>query len=351
MEPISKGSAMRAIPFSETAAARSLRDAIGLAPGIALALGLAVVAMAAHALPGLARVSPMILAIGLGVGFANLFGLPAAARPGVAAVMRRLLRLAIVLLGLQITPARLAEVGLRGFLVVALCLVATFVFTVALGRRLGVKRELAELIAAGTSICGASAVVAANTVSRAEEADVATAIATVTLYGTLSMVLLPLAAAALGLDAHAWGLWAGASIHEIAQVVAAAFQGGPEAGEFGTVAKLARVAMLAPVVLGLGVLVRRRSGGEGASARAPFPWFVVGFLALVALGGLVEPPRAMLDGVALLTTFLLTVALGAMGLVTDVRRLVAEGVRPLVLGACAWVFITALALLLVETIG
>ena len=328
-----------------------LRRLADLLPGLALCAGVAAVAFALRLVPSVAMVSPMILAIAVGMALRNTLGLASAASEGVAFAMRRLLRLAIVLLGFQVTATQLIEVGPRGFAVVATTLLATFAFTVMLGRRLGVRRELAELIAAGTSICGASAVVATNTVTRAEEADVAYAVATVTLFGSLSMVLFPLLDRALALTPHAYGLWAGASIHEIAQVVAAAFQGGEAAGQFGTIAKLARVILLAPVVIGLGLLARRRLAGEGTAARVPFPWFVLGFVALVAVGGFVQWPRLFLTVATTTTTVLLTVALAAMGLLTDVRRLAAEGVRPLILGAAAWIFVSAFALLLVRAIG
>lgn len=328
-----------------------LRRAVGLLPGLVLCGAVAAVAFAARLVPSVALVSPMILAIAIGMALRNTFGLASVATEGVAFAMRRLLRVAIVLLGFQVTATQLIEVGPRGFAVVALTLLATFAFTVTLGRRLGVRRELAELIAAGTSICGASAVVATNTVTRAEEADVAYAVATVTLFGSLSMVLMPLLGHALALAPHAYGLWVGASVHEIAQVVAAAFQGGEAAGEFGTIAKLSRVILLAPVVIGLGMLARRRAEASGTAARVPFPWFVLGFVALVALGGIVDLPKPFLKAATTTTTVLLTVALAAMGLLTDVRRLAAEGVRPLILGAAAWIFISGFALLLVRLVG
>lgn len=122
-------------------------------------------------------------------------------------------------------------------------LTAPFLFTRWLGARLGVDAKLAEPIAAGRSICGASVVIANNTVTRSSDEDVAYALACVTVIGSLAMLLLPLLGGALQLDAHAFGLWSGASIREIAQVVAAAFQHGPEAGKIGTIAKLSRVTL------------------------------------------------------------------------------------------------------------
>jgi uncharacterized integral membrane protein (TIGR00698 family) len=260
------------------------------------------------------------------------------------------LRLAIILLGLQLTAAQVVAVGLGGIAIIVATLLATFSFTVGIGRLLGVDRKLTALIAAGTSICGASAVIAANAVTRAPDEDAAYAVACVTVFGSLSMVLYPLLLPVLHFGADAYGLWAGASIHEIAQVVAAAFQGGAEAGHFGTVAKLSRVMMLAPVVLAMGwFAVRRgpRGGLDAGGASVPVPWFVFGFIAMVGFNSAVAIDPALKTWLVGITTFLLTVALAAMGLGTDVRKLRARGLRPLLLSGAAWIFVAVFSFLLI----
>jgi len=132
--------------------------------------------------------------------------------------------------------------------------------------------------------------------------------------------------------------------------VAAAFQGGQEAGEFGTVAKLTRVMLLAPLVLGLGLVAARRARNSGDAGRAapPVPWFVLGFMAMIVVNSLGVIPSEARVPVAQITTFLLAMALGAMGLETDVRKLKAKGWKPLALGAAAWVFIAGLSFGLIE---
>ena len=338
---------------SRAAAARPsmLGDA---APGVALAAAIAAAAYGLHQAPFLGALSPMILAILIGIGLRNTVGAPAWAGPGIAFSMRRLLRLAIILLGLQLTAAQVVQVGAVGVAIIAAVLIATFAFTVAAGRLMGVDRKLAQLIAAGTSICGASAVIAVNTVAEAPDEDVAYAVACVTVFGSLSMALYPLLPGLLHLDPRAYGLWTGASIHEIAQVVAAAYQPGKAAGDFGTMAKLTRVMMLAPMVIGLGFLAARRRGGPsagGARKAPPTPWFVIGFIAMVGINSVVPiPPGAKAVAVAA-TTFLLSAALAAMGLETDVRKLRAKGLRPLLLGAAAWLFISGFSLALVTLAG
>lgn len=328
--------------LSMSLASFSLPAGRRLLPGLLLAAAIAAAGFALHGLPGFRLFSPMILAILVGMVVANLAPLPASVGPGIAIAVRPLLRAGIVLLGLQITPAKLISLGGVGLVVVTATLFATFAFTAWAGRRLGLTPALADLVAAGTSICGASAVVATNGVVDGDREEVAQALAVVTLFGTLSMFAFPALAPLFGLSDHAYGLWTGSAIHEVAQVVGAGFQRGTEAGEFATVTKLVRVGLMAPLVIGLGAL-RRRDAAVGA-ARPPFPWFVVGFLVLAGLGGVVDLGRPVLDAASLVTTVLLTTALGAMGSMIDARRLVGEGLRVLVLGALSWLFVSGFAL-------
>ena len=343
-----KTSRQRGVFAAAAKAANGLRlHAQGIWPGLLLASMVAVAAYAIRPLPGMATFSPMILAIVIGIAFHNLVGTPAWAKQGVTFSMRRLLRIAIILLGLQLTIAQVIEVGGRGIGIIAATLVTTFAFTVWMGRWLGVDRKLAQLIAAGTSICGASAVIASNTAIEGSDEDVAYAVACVTIFGSLSMFLYPLFPALLHLDAHRYGLWAGASIHEIAQVVASAFQNGKDSGDFGTIAKLSRVTLLAPMVLALGWFASRKRGQTpvGAARKsAPMPYFALGFIALILINSLDILPPAIRTGSVPVTTFLLSIALAAMGLETDIRKLKAKGLRPLLLGAGAWLFISGLSL-------
>lgn len=333
---------------------RLFSSARELGPGLALTGLIAGLGFALNRLPHMAVLSPLILSIILGMAVHNGVGTPAACRPGVKFALRRILRLAIMLLGFQLTVDQVLAVGGAGLAVVVSSLAATFIFTVWLGRRLGVDEKLSRLIAAGTSICGASAVIAANTVTEGSDEDVAYAVACVTVFGSLAMLLYPALAVPLHLDASAFGLWAGASIHEIAQVVAAAFQNSKEAGDLATIAKLSRVALLAPVVLLLGFAASRaarRRGESGASrAAAPFPWFVIGFVSVIGFNSLDLVPHQDRAVLVQVTTFLLSVALAAMGLETDLRKLKAEGLRPLLLGAGAWLFIAGFSLLLVKLV-
>ena len=320
-------------------------------PGVALTFVIALLAVALRKIPHMDVFSSLILAILIGIAFHNLVRTPVVALPGVKFSMRRILRLSIILYGLQLTAAQVASVGIQGFLAVSFVLLATFLFTKKVGQLMGVDHKLAELVAAGTSVCGAAAVVATNTVTDGSEEDVAYGVACVTVYGTIAMFLYPLLPDLLHLNPRAFGLWSGSSIHEVAQVVAASMQNGQVSGEFGLIAKLTRVALLAPLVLSLGFLRSRGSASHGgARGSAPLPWFVFGFLAMVAVNSLFTIPAEWKQPLIAVTPFLLSMATAAMGLETDIRKLKAKGLRPLLLGGVASVFISLLALLMVHTV-
>jgi uncharacterized integral membrane protein (TIGR00698 family) len=332
--------------MNETPAATARRplDPLRAAlPGLALAAVIAAAAMAVRSVPGLGTISPLIIAIIIGIALRNTIRLPAMLLPGIKASLKRVLRAGIVLLGLQLTISQVMAVGGPGLVMVTATLALTFVFTLWLGRALGVDRPLTELIATGTSVCGASAVLAANTVSEGSDEDVAYAVACVTVFGTIAMLIYPWLGEVLHLTAPAFGLWTGATVHEVAQVVAAGFQAGPDAGELATIVKLSRVALLAPVVVVLGIMAARRHG-EAKKGKAPMPWFVGGFLLMIGLNSLDVLPADVHAPLVSVTPFLLAMGMAAMGLETDVRRLAAKGLRPLALGAGSTLFIAAAGL-------
>lgn len=320
---------------------------LGLLPGLAAAGAVAAAAFTLQRLPLASAVNPAILALLLGITLRGLWGRNDGWTPGLAAGTKSLLRGAVVLLGLQVTAGQILGLGFAGLSAILLSLAACFLFTLWLGARLGVAPALTHLIAAGTSICGASAIAAANSAVRGSEDDVAYAMATVTIFGTLAVVAMPAAAAWLDLPPYLYGLWTGISIHEVAQVAAAAFQRGAESGNAGIVAKLARVVCLAPVTLILMTALSARHADAGPR-RAPLPLFVAGFLLVAAVNSLGVIAPALADAGIALSRVLLAMALAALGLQTDLGRLRARGLRPLLLAAAAWLVLSGVSLLLIR---
>lgn len=287
--------------------------------------------------------SPLILALLIGAAVRLVLRAGGPLSTGIKLTSRYALRMGIVLLGLQLSIGQVMGMGWSGVIIVVGALVATLLGTLWLGARLSVDAKLTLLIAAGTSICGASAVVATNTVARADDEDVAYALAAVSLFGTAAVFLYPVLGHLMRLSADAYGLWAGASIHEIGQV-AAATQGPHPGGEIAMIAKLSRVALLAPTVLLLGTIGRGQNETNVARVPLQFPWFLVGFVALMVVGSTewISVEHRMWGGQMALA--LLTVALAALGLDLDISKLRTRGWRPLILGAVAWAFITILTL-------
>ena len=329
------------------------RHAASVGPGLALTALIALVAFAANRLPGVELFNPMVLALGIGIAWRNLAGVSPRFIEGMAFAQKAVLRFAIALLGLQVTAGDILTIGLAGIAIVVFSLAATFAVTLWLGARMGVDRKLAELLAAGTSICGASAIVAANAVTRARDEDVAYAVACITLCGTAAIFLFPVLSPLLGLSEREYGFWAGASIHEIAQVIAAAYQGGDAAGAHATIVKLTRVLMLGPLILALGYAIRRRRDALPGQERAPvhFPWFIAGFLVLAGVNSFDLIPAPAIGALKTTTTFLLSIALSAFGLGVAFALVRAAGSRPFVLCAASSVFIAALSLALIELAG
>jgi uncharacterized integral membrane protein (TIGR00698 family) len=290
------------------------------APGIALVAALVLGGLVLHRV--VPSVSPLLWAMGLGVVAAPLMSSRRSTTAGVRFAATRLLRIGVALLGLRISVHELAAVGFGGLVVAAATIAATLAATWWIGRLLGVAPKLALLIGTGSAICGASAIAAMDAVARARDEEVGYAVATVTVFGTAAMLLLPPAASALGLSDTEAGLWAGASIHEVAQATAAGGGISVAALKVATLVKLCRVVLLAPTV----ALVARRLDSEGGGAR--MPGFVVAFVALVAVRSGVHVPPEVLDAALAAPTVLLAAGLAALGLGVRVGSLRCAGARP-----------------------
>ncbi len=323
-------------------------------PGLGLVGALSLIASAVAAF-GPAGTSPLVVGVVLGVIVANaspVVAIQPTASPGITFAAKQLLRVGIVVLGLRLSLQQVADIGVAGVGVVALTVAVTFFGTQWLGRRLGLGRDLSLLVATGYSICGASAIAAVDGVVEAEEEEVAYAVGLVTLCGTLAMVALPLAAGPLDLVGHSFGAWVGASVHDVAQVVAASATAGEEASAAAIVVKLTRVALLAPLVAGVAAHRRRNEiTPVGEKRPAIVPWFVVAFIGavLVRTSGVLGDEA--LDVAKTIEKALLTMALVGLGLgvrVTQLRRL---GARPLALGLLSWVLVAAISYVGVRVSG
>jgi uncharacterized integral membrane protein (TIGR00698 family) len=315
------------------------------APGLALAGAGVAVSLSAHW--AFAALPPLVFCVALGILVANVAHVPAVAAPGLRVAAGPVLKLGVVLLGLDLVFPDILALGLKALLVVVAVVAITFFGTRWAGRRLGISDDLSLLVATGFSICGVSAIAAANGVIDADEDEVAFSVALVTLCGTLAIVVLPPLRHPLGLDNEQFGAWVGASVHDVAQVVATSSTAGSVALATAIVVKLTRVMMLAPLVAGLAVERRRanRKNAEVVDAPRPplVPPFIVAFVGMVALASLGVIPVSTIHRIDDLRTVLLGLALFALGTRVNVGRLRQIGHRPLALGLASWALIALVA--------
>ena len=320
-----------------------------LGPGVAACAVAAVIAALLHAT--VPAVPMLTAAVALGILVAQLPAarplLSGALAPGLKFSSRSLMRAGIVLLGLKLSLIDVAALGWGAILVVVGIVLATFGLTWALGRVLRLPGQEPLLLAAGFSICGASAIGAMAGATRAKEQEQATPVALVTLCGTLAIAVLPALQQPLGLSDVQFGHWVGASVHDVGQVVATAQVAGASALAVAVVVKLTRVVMLAPMVA-VAAAVTRRRGGTGGTRPAIVPLFVVGFLAAVLLRTLLPLPEGLLAAADTAQTWLLAAALFALGSAVRVRALVTTGWRALLVALVSWAAIAAMGLAAVQ---
>lgn len=319
-------------------------------PGLALCgVGTVVSFALGRVLPA---VSPLLVAIVLGAVLANLGRLTPGSRPGLTMASTTLLRAGIALLGLQLALGEILGLGWPVIVVVSAVVVLGVTGTMSVGALLGLGWTQRVLIACGFSICGAAAVAAVDGVVDAREEEVATAVALVVVFGTLMIPAVPLLSTVLGLSEAEAGAWAGGSVHEVAQVVAAGGAIGGSALGVAVIVKLARVLLLAPVATVLGVRQRRLAVAAPGVRRPPLvPVFIVAFLACVLArsSGLLAP--VVIDVAATAQTTLLTAAMFALGTGVRLATLRSVGPRPFVLAALSTVWVAGIALVGVLVAG
>jgi uncharacterized integral membrane protein (TIGR00698 family) len=335
---------------SQIGLAARLSAARTLLPGVAFSV---VVAMAA-AFVVAAHGGPVILfALLLGMVFNHLAGERVLA-PGLAFASRSVLRLGVALLGARITAGQIVALGPGTLAGVAACVVLTIAFGIVLARAAGLGARFGTLTAGAVAICGASAAAAIAAVlprRPGHERDTAFTIIGVTTLSTVAMVLYPLIARVLGLDDTTAGVFLGATIHDVAQVVGAGFSISPEAGKAATIVKLLRVAMLVPVVVAIALVARRATPAEASAsiARPPLlPGFLFGFLAIVLLNSLGLVPAEVQQALGDASRWCIVISIAALGVKTSLRSLVEVGRRAIALMVAETVFIGAAGLALVH---
>jgi len=326
-----------------------------IAPGLVAAIAVAAVArIVTSFLPSI--VADVTIALLLGIVVASVAGPRLGPfRPGLTFASQRVLRFGIVLLGARLSLGEIARIGLpaTGLIVVTMSL--SFAIVLIAARFVRIEGRLGLLIAVGSAVCGNTAIVATAPVIGARAREVAYAVATITLFGTLAVFLYPTIGRAIALPQPQFGLWAGVAVHDTSQVIATSTAYGPDALVVATVVKLIRNALMAPLLLLIAAVWAARTEGATGSARGgvrrAFPLFVLGFLALATLRtiGLIDADQAIaLDTVA---RVFIVVALAAVGMSIHVGELRETSWRPLAVGFAVALAIGLGSLLAITTLG
>ncbi|MDQ6967379.1 MAG: YeiH family protein [Mariprofundaceae bacterium] len=292
-------------------------------------------------------ISPLIIGIVLGIVYANTLHhrMPEAWLPGISFTARRILRLAVILYGFYITLQEVMMIGWVGLAAASFIVISTLCIAYIVGvYLLGMDKQTTLLTGAGSAICGAAAILAFEDVIKAKGHQTAAAVATVVVFGTLAMVIYPLIYqwGILNLDANGWGVFIGATVHEVAQVVGAASDIGQTVSNDAVIVKMTRVMLLVPALLFMGWWWAKYGNGEGKDTNTSLtvPWFALGFLGIVGFNSLHLLPASWVMVLQHIDQFLLTMAMTALGMETNFDKLKGVGIKPFILAAILFVWLT-----------
>lgn len=299
--------------------------------------------------------SPMIVGIILGMLYANSLrnNLPDTWVPGIQFCSKRVLRLGIILYGFRLTFQDVMAVGLPAIVVDAAIVASTIAVGLLVGRLLRMDRGITLLTSVGSAICGAAAILGTESAIRVKPYKTAVAVATVVIFGTLAMFLYPIAyrSGLLGLQPEAMGLFTGATVHEVAHVVGAGNAMGKAVADTAIIVKMIRVMMLVPVLFVIGYAVRRAAvagAGDSSRAKVQVPWFAVLFLVAIGFNSLGVLPAAVVGFINEFDTFLLTMAMAALGAETSIDKFRRAGAKPFVLALVLFFWLVGAGYVLVS---
>ncbi len=284
--------------------------------------------------------SPMVVGIVLGMLYANSLrnNLPETWVPGISFCSKRILRIGIILYGFKLTFQDVLAVGLPAICIDAVIVTVTICLGVLIGKLLKIDRSIALLTSCGSAICGAAAVLGVEGTIKAKPYKTAVSVATVIIFGTLSMFLYPILyrAGIFDLTPEQMGIFAGSTIHEVAHVVGAGNAMGMEVSNTAIIVKMIRVMMLVPVLLVIAYIVARsaaKNGRNDKKSKITIPWFAILFLVVIGFNSLNLLPGSIVSFINTLDTFLLTMAMTALGTETNIEKFKKAGFKPFLLAA------------------
>lgn len=320
-----------------------------IAPGVGICLLIAIPAWF------LGKLLPIIGGPVFGILFGMLiafFKRPDLLEDGIKFTSKKILQYSIILLGFEMNLYNVIKVGSQSLFVMLFTLTTSFLVAFFVGRALRIKGKTTVLIGVGTSICGGSAIAATAPVIQAEDEDVAHSISTIFLFNIIAVFIFPALGHLLGLSDTGFGMWAGTAINDTSSVVAAGASWSSAAGNdtalnFATIVKLTRTLMIVPITLVLAIYTSRKNAKAGSnfSFVKVFPWFVIGFIAAAVINTFAPIPDTISGGLVTVGKFLIVMAMTAIGLNTNLKKLVSNGIKPIVLGLCCWFAVAVVSLI------
>lgn len=283
------------------------------------------------------HINPFIIAIFLGVLISNSIKIPESFKPGITFTSKKILRFAIILLGFKISINEIMNLGVNSLIVILLSVLSCFIFTTWFGQKIGLDKKLATLIASGTSICGASAIIATNEVIKADDKDAAISVGIISIVGTVFMILLPILFYTLKLNQNMYSVWVGSSIQEVAQVVGAGFSVNDETGKLSSLIKMSRVTFIVPMTFYLLFTqiktVKKDEPNKKLDIKSlNIPWFVLMFIGVIFINSLNIIPAGAVKVIVYINNLLLTAAMFCLGLGISLSKLKEAGRKPIYLG-------------------
>lgn len=293
-----------------------------------------------------------------------LFKRPEMLSGGIKFTSKKILQWSIILLGFEMNLFNVIKVGGQSLLVMVFTLSASFLTAYFVGKALKVDGKTATLIGVGTSICGGSAIAATAPVIRADDEEVAQAISTIFLFNIIAVFIFPALGHLMGLSDTGFGMWAGTAINDTSSVVAAGASWSSSAGNntalaFATIVKLTRTLMIVPITLVLAIYTTRKmiktQGVDNSentySIKKIFPWFVLGFVLTAIINTFIALPEGLPETLVSIGKFMIVMAMTAIGLNTNLKKLLTNGLKPIGLGLCCWFVVAVISLVVQKVIG
>ncbi len=339
-------------------------NTIKLLPGLVLSVAIAFAATWIENLLPIHLIGGAVIAMFLGMFINYFLGKNKLLAPGLKFTSKKILKFAIILLGLSLNITTILHVGKMSLLVMIFTLATCFGGGYFIGKALGLNWKLSNLISAGTGICGGSAIAAIAPTIDAEDSDVAYAISATFLFDMAMIVLFPIMGRAMGMTDQAFGIWAGTAVNDTSSVVATGYAFSEAAGDFATMVKLTRTLSIIPTVLVFALIQLRLKKKEAAAAgqagdglkanfsiKKIFPWFILGFLAMSVVASVFAIPDVVVASTKTISKFLMVCALAAIGLNTSFASMKKSGIRPMIHGFIISALVVIVALLVEMAIG